>query len=208
MTMKVTIKTPFAELNLDMPQSHVLSWLHQTLIHAATVAEPKPVTNSVPQNPLLEDVMYTHGRATTASDTVVNKEASYQAEKTAVKSRAESMFGSRETWNTPAAAPKPEQTEKREAYGGFLHVKCEACGQGKSFKPKQPITYFICDCGSRTDLDNMAPVFVHCKCGREFKYRTNRTEERFTMNCFACGAPVDLELNGKGDAYVTVGWRI
>jgi ribosomal protein S27E len=197
MTMKVTIKTPFAELILDMPEDQVLSWLHQTLNHAATVKasaeQPIPDKN--------EEIAANDSAVDTEPDRCLTK-------KPEAKSRAESMFGSRETWETPAAEPQPQKTQKREAYSGFLHVKCEACGKTKSFNAKQPLTYYICgECGARTDLVDMAPVHINCKCGKDFKYRTNMVEAQFTMDCFACGAPVDLELNGKRNAYVTVGRR-
>lgn len=36
---------------------------------------------------------------------------------------------------------------------------------------------------------------------------TNISDPQFTMNCLACGAPVDLELNSRGTAYVTIGHK-
>lgn len=36
---------------------------------------------------------------------------------------------------------------------------------------------------------------------------TNISDPQFTMNCLSCGAPVDLELNSRGTAYVTIGHK-
>lgn len=51
----------------------------------------------------------------------------------------------------------------------------------------------------------MKPAFLKCKCGGQFKYKTNATEEVFDFPCLKCGNPVDLQLNKRGDAYVTIG---
>lgn len=47
----------------------------------------------------------------------------------------------------------------------------------------------------------------HCKCGKSFRYKTNAEAETITHSCLDCKAPVDMELNGKGTAYVTIGVR-
>ena len=56
-------------------------------------------------------------------------------------------------------------------------------------------------------LEKLRPLFMHCKCGKSFSYKTNLTAERVTRTCLACKAPVDLELNSRKTAYVTVGER-
>ena len=56
-------------------------------------------------------------------------------------------------------------------------------------------------------LEKLRPLFMHCKCGKSFSYKTNLTAERVTHTCLACKAPVDLELNSRKTAYVTVGER-
>lgn len=50
----------------------------------------------------------------------------------------------------------------------------------------------------------MRPAYAKCKCGREFKYQTNATGDTITINCIACGSPIDMQLNGRGTAYVTL----
>lgn len=124
-------------------------------------------------------------------------------------SRVERMFGKRETWGqgTPAQEETgPEAAFERRAVRGFLIVECEDCHETREFCSRSPITYNRCrKCGHDTPLDftAMRPAYARCKCGREFKYQTNATADTLSINCIACGAPIDLQLNGRGTAYVT-----
>ncbi len=118
-------------------------------------------------------------------------------------SRVERMFGKRETWNQPPATPPEDLPTAR----GFLIVECEGCGRKRAFCSKTPIISSPCQaCGTETPLDinAMRPVHARCKCGRSFKYMTNATTETISINCISCGAPIDLQLNGKARAYVTL----
>ena len=139
-------------------------------------------------------------------------------------SRVERLFGRRESWpNATAAAttsqdkPKaeaeetedtgPESSFSRRAVKGFLIVECESCGQTREFCSRAEITSNRChSCGHVTTLDKtyMRPAYAKCKCGREFKYQTNATGDTITINCIACGSPIDMQLNGRGTAYVTL----
>lgn len=139
-------------------------------------------------------------------------------------SRVERLFGRRESWpNATAAASPPqdkpeaeaEDTEdtgpeasfSRRAVKGFLIVECEKCGQTREFCSRADITSNRChSCGHVTTLDKayMRPAYAKCKCGREFKYQTNATGDTITINCIACGSPIDMQLNGRGTAYVTL----
>lgn len=117
------------------------------------------------------------------------------------RSRVERMFGSRETWNTN------QPDDDQGPYKGFLLVKCEECGEVKAFCAKRETYGFKCSCGYETALEKLRPVFMHCKCGKTFRYKTNMTAETFSHTCLSCKAPVDLEMNKKKTAYVTVGER-
>lgn len=142
-------------------------------------------------------------------------------------SRVERLFGRRESWPnaTAAATPSqgkdkaeaeeaeeaedtgPETSFSRRAVKGFLIVECENCGQTREFCSRAEITSNRChSCGHVTTLDKtyMRPAYAKCKCGREFKYRTNATGDTITINCIACGSPIDMQLNGRGTAYVTL----
>lgn len=139
-------------------------------------------------------------------------------------SRVERLFGRRESWPNATAAATPsqdkpkaeaEETEdtgpeasfSRRAVKGFLIVECESCGQTREFCSRAEITSNRChSCGHVTTLDKtyMRPAYAKCKCGREFKYQTNATGDTITINCIACGPPIDMQLNGRGTAYVTL----
>ena len=136
----------------------------------------------------------------------------------------ERLFGRRENWPNVTAAdtppqdkPKaetedaedtgPEASFSRRAVKGFLIVECENCGQTREFCSRAEITSNRChSCGHVTTLDKtyMRPAYAKCKCGREFKYQTNATGDTITINCIACGSPIDMQLNGRGTAYVTL----
>lgn len=87
-------------------------------------------------------------------------------------------------------------------------VQCEECGAIKAFCAKHETYGYKCsECGHETPLEKLRPLFMHCKCGKSFSYKTNLTADRVTHTCLACKAPVDLELNSRKTAYVTVGER-
>ena len=109
----------------------------------------------------------------------------------------------------PIPTPKPPQGQRPEpaetGYKGFLYIKCSHCGAAKGYFPKTPIREHRCDCGNLTELRDLKPLYVNCKCGASFKYRTNLTSHMASMTCIQCKAPVDLELNTKKDTYTTIG---
>lgn len=185
--MEVKITTLFGEMTFDMTPADAYALLEQAT-KAAYACESKPVWK---QNP--EPVA----------------PAPAPAEKAAPRSRAESVFGSREGWNMPAAGNGEGNAKRRdemETYKGFLFIRCEDCGETKGFYAKYPLTYHQCGCGNRTELHDLRPAYVACKCGETFKYMTN-LEYDFTIPCKACGSPVDMEMGAKGTAFVTVGQK-
>lgn len=115
----------------------------------------------------------------------------------------------------PKVIPKPvpvktKQTEKVETpqeqkdYKGFLYIECEQCGSFKAFMPKTPINRFRCDCGHETKLRDLKEMYVDCKCGQSFKYQTNAKDSVIAIDCYGCGAPVDLEYHEKNGNYQTI----
>lgn len=98
-------------------------------------------------------------------------------------------------------------TDDQGPYKGFLIIKCEECGEVKGFCAKRETYSYKCQCGHETLLEKLRPLHLHCKCGRYFRYRTNLTEEKTAFPCLECGEPVELELNMRKTAYVTVGVR-
>lgn len=97
-----------------------------------------------------------------------------------------------------------EAQGEHEGYKGFLIVECEHCGKTRGFCAKQPVSSYVCECGQRTELHGLKTAHLQCKCGSHYIYRTNISEMRFDFPCLNCGNPVDLELNRRGDTYITI----
>ena len=127
-------------------------------------------------------------------------------------SRTERLFGSKDTWGKDGAAtqesPEPPASFERKSVKGFSILECEDCHNIKVTCIRYPITEHTCrNCGhvTKLDFDAMLPAFFRCKCGQEYKYRTNATAASIPVNCLKCGSTVRLELNQRGTAYITTG---
>lgn len=105
---------------------------------------------------------------------------------------------------TPKADHKPKKSTTEDGYKGFLYIKCEGCGSTKGFCLRAPSKEAYCDCGHKTPLKDLKPLYVNCKCGENFKYMTNLTEDTASINCIHCGSPVDLEYHEKNGVYQTI----
>lgn len=116
-------------------------------------------------------------------------------------SRIEQMFGSRGSQATPAAG------NEQGPYKGFLMIECEGCGTVKVFCAKRGTHGFKYSCGHEAPLESLHPLFMHYKCGESFRHRTNVTVQTITHTYLNCKASVDMKLNSRGNAYVTVGVR-
>lgn len=102
------------------------------------------------------------GAATKASLPEIHK-----AEPTSLRakpSRAETMFGPKETWAIPDRAEAEETTPK--TYKGFLLIRCAQCGELRGFCAKQPISSYRCaTCNGETPLHDLTSAHIRCKCG-------------------------------------------
>lgn len=185
---------------------------------AGAIAERTVAMKTGVENLTLEDFIREYGPER------VPAEPEPPSEPEQLLSRVERLFGRRESRPNATAAATPsqdkpkaeaEETEdtgpeasfSRRAVKGFLIVECENCGQTREFCSRAEITSNRChSCGHVTTLDKtyMRPAYAKCKCGREFKYQTNATGDTITINCIACGSPIDMQLNGRGTAYVTL----
>ena len=124
-------------------------------------------------------------------------------------SRVERMFGAKEDWPQRETSTAQER-EWQDGYKGFLLIRCPECGEVRGFCSKNFITEMTCrNCGAVTQLDDLIPAHVNCgKCGAHYRYKTNiDTQEPVSFHCLGCEAPVDLQLNGRGTALVTLGGR-
>lgn len=186
--MQITMATPYGEMKLDMPPEKVTD-LMQRAFQYASGQEPESAAPKMAQEaPLL-----------------AQEPPKAPQPKGRPQSRVELLFGDFKASKT--AEPKqPEPQREPEAYKGFLIIKCEHCGEIRAFCAKTPITQNTCKCGHATELHGLKRVFLKCnKCGNQFKYQTNITDEVFDYSCLNCGSPVDLQLNKRGDTYVTIG---
>lgn len=195
--MEVTIKTPFGDMNFDMPQEGVSDLLQRAFQIAAG------------QEPQVEQTPRTEPQEPPKQPKAVSRP----------QSRVERMFGNFKTGDEATDltdAPEEvkatiirnaEELERRDepqAYKGFLLVKCEECGKIRGFCAKNPATSSRCECGHRTELRDLKPAYLKCKCGSQFKYKTNITDETFDYTCLNCGGPIDVQLNKRRDTYVTI----
>lgn len=104
---------------------------------------------------------------------------------------------------------KPQLTydDTVPGYKGFLLVRCQECGEIKPFCAKTPLRFYRCDsCRELTELNDLIPAYVECpNCGDRFRYKTNiKTSEPIEMHCLRCQSPVDIQINSRGTALVTV----
>ena len=217
-TMNVQIRTAYGEMSFDMAQDKVLSLIGLVITYAKG---EEPTERPEAYRERLERVAFNLSdpaepeppRADTEQKpTTALAAASGLAEKSMpdskTNSRLERMFGARDGWNMPAEAKQTneaeQQEEPRKEWRGFLYIECEDCGQVKGFCAKHDMRFYRCQCGHDTWLNDQRAVHERCsKCGKSYTYKTNKREERFTMDCLNCGAPVDMELGKRGTAYVT-----
>lgn len=180
--MNVTVKTPFAQIDLKMSEHHAKELLRIAFEYSVFDTAPIDHAETAP-NP----------DSAPAPVEIAPREPAPTADKP--KSRTERLFGDRSTWNTP-----------QETYTGFLYVECEECGKRKAFHARFPATFHKCDCGHHTTLKNLVPMSVKCKCGASYKYKTNVRDDLFQMKCYTCGNSVDMERHPKNDTFITVGY--
>lgn len=180
--MKITLTATFGEMNLEMPAEKAVRLMQTALQYACKIERE----SGLPAEQEME----------TASLAAPER---FQAPKPVHKpmSRVERMFG--DFRKSRAAESKVPET-----YSGFLMVACERCGEVRGFSTKFPTSRYVCKCGYITQLRDLCPAHLKCKCGSEFTYQTNMTRERFDFHCLHCGNPVDLALNKRGTAYVTL----
>lgn len=124
-------------------------------------------------------------------------------------SKVERMFGDYRSRIPLAAVVQPMSAVRKpmqeECYKGFLMIQCEDCGKVRGFYAKNPQSVYYCECGCQTKLKGLRPMYPKCvKCGNTFKYMTNIEQSHIEYSCLDCGSPIDLELNKRGDTFVTV----
>lgn len=201
--MQVTIKTPFGESNLEMEADKVQA-LYNLAVKFATSSSAEGEKRITEGEKRIAD----DEKRITAARSVAKQPVETVKAENKPHRRIDSLFGhfsasqaQRQTEPEPGCE---ENRQDQEGYRGFLIIRCAECGQTKGFCAKTPITTYRCDCGARTELHDLKRVFMNCKCGSTYKYKTNITDERFEHTCLNCGSPVDLQLNGRRNTYITI----
>ena len=215
--MSMMIKTNFGEFHFNLDKQDEQEILNLAMNKATGRSEAKCMNAPVPTVPnsapepvpvakllknaadVLAENVHTGGtNMANALKRATEAAVPAQAE---IKSRAERLFGDRGNWDMPAAEKK--DTEKKESYTGFLHIKCNKCGEVKTFYCKHYMTFFKCgECGHSFNLRDLKPAHARCGCGAYQTYHTNETDAEIKIPCKACRVPTKLILNKAGTTYV------
>lgn len=182
--MQITMKTPYGDMNFDMPSEKVSDLIQKAFLYAAGGQQPENIPQEAPY---------------------VSQERPKEVQpENKPHRRIDSLFGDFRGSREERREPEGQQEYEPEEYKGFLLIKCKHCGKLKGFCAKTPIREFSCECGGKTELHDLKMAHLHCKCGSHWKYKTNVTEEKIEYNCLNCGSPVDMELNSRRNTYVTI----
>lgn len=181
--MKLSMNTPYGEMNFDMPLDKISDLIQRAMQYAAEQTEHK--TQEAPLSP---------------SQKATEQPKAPRTENKPHR-RVDSLFG--DFRGSQAVRPGKEEAEPEE-YRGFLLLKCERCEKIKGFCAKTAIKEYTCECGGKTKLHDLKVAHLHCKCGSRFKYKTNLTGDTIEYNCLHCGSPVDMTLNSRKNTYVTI----
>lgn len=201
--MRVKFETPYGENIFDLAPDKVSALIQQAFTYAES------------NNMLCAETTTGAGFVATGrvEETVDDEKEADKTPRRAITSqpqkrtRNDSLFGA--GWRNQNNTQRTIEEEQRdygkymEGYKGFLYIWCPECGKIKGFCTKSSIKEHECDCGHTVRLENLKPMYVHCKCGKSYKYYTNLEEERFEYECYNCGAPIDMKINIKGNTYVT-----
>lgn len=188
-SMQITMITPFGEMKFDMAATAASEIIQTAFKYAARYEEQGEPAEVAPAPP------------------VVRQEPP-ELHKTNERPhrRVDSLFGGYSGLMGQASEEKqPEEAREPEEYKGFLLIKCEKCGKIRGFCAKTPTNKHRCECGHITELHDLKRAYLECKCGGRYKYNTNVTDDTFDYPCLNCGSPVDMELNKRRNAYVTIG---
>lgn len=185
--MELKIETQFGVATVNVPREKALE-----IIKCAFEVATEPKEAVIPlkrmERILGGIVIHTGGEK-------VEDEDMKQSEK---HTRNDNLFG--ENWKNNI---ENSDSEQKEGYKGFLYIKCQSCGKIKDFCAKETITEVKCSCGGKIPLKNLRPMYVKCDCGKDFRYFTNMTDDRFACKCINCSSRVKIRMNTRGTAYVT-----
>lgn len=200
--MKVKIISSFGENVFEIPEEKVWAVLQEAAKQSKTnTSENSDQPSASQEHPVSqkEELEPESEKSRKTLECYIEKQR---------QNRVDNLFGSAWREKIPdveAQTTEPSSPVEEKEYSGFLLIKCDKCGKVKAFCSKGKMTSYNCDCGHETHLNNLRPLYLRCKCGSEFKYKTNFQTSEFTHNCLSCGKPVNLRLNSRKTAYVTIG---
>ncbi len=89
---------------------------------------------------------------------------------------------------------------------GFMLIQCQKRGETRAFYTRDNLEEYRCRaCGEYTPLERLGYFIQECPCCEEtHRYMTNVQDDVLTLNCISCGAPVDIEWDGRRRHYVTI----
>ena len=206
--MKIDIVTPYGNNKFDLGVNEVTSLIQKAYEYSEKENKEEPESEEIAET-LQEAVAEAWGvvadkeREKVKAEKECRETADMGAQKTKKRSRNDNLFGEgwRETIHN--SYEQKDYDHSTEGYKGFLYIKCPVCGKEKGFCAKGSITEHKCECGHKTRLENLKPMYVHCDCGEDFKYFTNMDEGIFNYKCINCGDIVKIRINKRGTAYVT-----
>jgi len=208
--MEITITTPYSAVTFDMAPEKVAAILKEAVEAACPTTppvvvkapeehdaelgktmKPEPTQKPEPEPPkqrLVAAPSFTQhikeNKENAGQKTITFREGSRNAH----------LFGE----SAQVRAEDPAQ----DGYKGFLMIKCEHCGKVRGLCAKIPTKTYRCkECGKETGLKDLATVRFKCKCGRSYKYLTNRQEDEFDWECLDCGTSTPIVWNGRRKQY-------
>lgn len=191
--MKIDIVTPYGNNKFDLGANEVTALIQKAYEYSERKNDEAPEREKIAET-LKEKIRLEKEHGETADMGVQKQKKRF---------RNDNLFGEgwRETIHN--GYEKKDYDYNAEGYKGFLYIKCPVCGKEKGFCAKNSIIEHRCECGHKTLLEYLKPMYVHCDCGKEFKYLTNIDEDTFNYKCINCGNIVKIRINSRGTAYVT-----
>ena len=206
--MKIDIVTPYGNNKFDLGVNEVTALIQKAYEYSERKSEEGPEQKGGADT-IQEVVAEAWGvasdkeRENIGSDKEYWETAAMSAQKPHKRSRNDNLFGEgwKETLNNRYI--QKDYSESAEGYKGFLYIKCPVCEREKGFCVKNGITDYECECGHKTHFEDLKPMYVHCDCGKDFKYLTNMDQDTFNYKCINCGDIDKIRPNKRGPASTT-----
>ena len=177
--MRVSIKTPFANLSLEMTPIQAANLVTEALM--AALPMPDDLIDEYQEND-------THTSGEGPGVSKENQETDGAPPERSATNYAEGAVG-------------------QNGYRGFLHIKCERCHKEKSFHIKWPLDQHRCECGHTTNLQDLSEIVGECACGWKMKYHTNQSADSFELQCPSCGEKSLVKWSFRNSRYERVNER-